>query len=143
MSVTPISRPACLKSRLGAVYLLVVANGRIAKERTSVSVFAISSGSARRRKSASLSDPTFWNGRTATVLGPAESPEETAACLNFQRSREIALSRTIPASHVTFLRVCPCQRGVGTALGGPDLSLRSEPESRLARVRSARISEAC
>ncbi len=34
MEVTPISRPACCKSKFGPLYLLVVANGRIENDGT-------------------------------------------------------------------------------------------------------------
>jgi hypothetical protein len=103
---------------------------------------AISSGNAMRRKSASLSEPRFWNGKTATVVSAAGPLAGATRRLEYQMS--VATTTTpigAAAKTATFLvRLSKPAGGFEpTAWMNPDPEL----ESRLARLKSAFISEAC
>ncbi len=156
MEVTPISRPACCKSRLGPLYLLVVAKGRIESDGTELRTFATSSGKASRRKSASLSDPAFWNGSTATERRTLESGLPNSSCFqSVPRSQATAITIASPTTRPTirtvFFVVCVAfvvcaaesRAGVSTALAlAPDAGSESS-DSGLVVLAADAASDTC
>src|SRR6266481_6017772 len=106
------------------MYLLVIANGLIDRSGSELSLVAISSGNARRRKSVSLSALAFWNGSTATVVGLRTIGLRGLSCSDLQNT-------TLPTA---------------LAVSSPselEPTLRPDSVSRWRRCRSHRISDAC
>src|ERR1700680_2624514 len=116
-------------------YLLVSENGRTENERTWRKIIAISSGSASRRKSTSLSAPMFPNGSTATaVLLGKVLVECTRPLFHHAIAAPQTSTKTSEIAIVTSLgRLVTCSCLFRDA---------SEPVSRFRRFRSAFTSAA-
>src|SRR5438270_7148631 len=137
MEETPMALPACWRSTSAALYLLVVANGRMENDDTRLSVVAISSARARRRKSRSLSAPASCRGSTAMDLEPADSVVPVG--LRLVCKKNAATARRA-------IRAVAANQSIGFFLDEAGLSTTADTGrdsvSRLSRCKSVRISEA-
>src|SRR6185436_5461162 len=118
------------------------AKGRMARDGTRESVVTISSGSARRRKSALLSDPRLWKGRTAIDTGAPGPVGGAAACGRRVTSQKATPTATRAATAAMGIQLRRTAGGGGAFTAPVAATLLPDSESRFKRLRSALISAA-